>query len=301
MNRILTIGSIALDTVTTPTGRSGEVLGGSATYFSISASFFRGVDLIATVGEDFPAKYESLIGSFGIGIKGLEKKKGRTFRWEGSYVDDLNCAKTIKTQLNVFSDFKPRIPEGYKNINYLFLANIDPDLQLYVVKKFKNSQVTGCDSMDIWIRNKKTVLKKLLRRVSFVFLNESEARLFSGESNILLAGRYILSLGPKFAIVKRGEHGAALFAKQGLLFMAPAFPLDTVNDPTGAGDAFAGGFIGYLAKIGKTDNSTVRKALLYGSIMASFAVEDFSINRFLRLNKKDIEARHNKFKKLIRP
>ncbi|MBU1888068.1 MAG: sugar kinase [Candidatus Omnitrophica bacterium] len=298
MKKILVIGSVALDTITTPMGSFKEVLGGSATYFSVSASFFTQVNLVATVGRDFPDKHRSLIRSFGVDIKGLEAKEGRTFRWEGSYVDDLNCAKTIETQLNVFADFRPKIPEGYKNSRFIFLANIDPDLQLFILKQFKDNRFIGCDSMNYWIQNKGPALKRLMKKATFVFLNDAEARLFSGESNIMKAGKYLLSLGPRFAIIKRGEYGAILFSKDKALFLTPAYLLETVCDPTGAGDTFAGGFMGYLARSEKIDDTTVRRALLHGSVMASFTVEDFSVNRFLKLEKKDIERRYDSFRKL---
>ena len=296
MNKILVIGSVALDTITTPSGTSKEVLGGSATYFSISASFFSQVNLVATVGDDFPDNHKTLIKSFGVDLKGLEIKKGKTFRWEGSYVDDLNCAKTINTQLNVFADFKPRMPKEYKNSKYIFLANIDPDLQLFLLKDASNYQFIGCDSMNHWIQNKGATLKRLIKKVSAVFLNDAEARLLSGESNIIKAGSYLLSLGPRFAIIKRGEYGAILFSQDSALSLSPAYPLETVCDPTGAGDTFAGGFMGYLAKTGTIDRQVMRKALLYGSTMASFTVEDISVNRFKKLKKEDIEVRLNKFK-----
>lgn len=299
MSEILVIGSVALDTITTPAGSSKEILGGSATYFSISASFFTRVNLVATVGKDFSLKHKTLIKSFGVDMAGLETKEGKTFRWEGSYVDDLNCAKTIDTQLNVFADFKPKIPEVYKDSKFLFLANIDPDLQLFILKNLKSQKIIGCDSMNYWIKTKPLALKKLMKNVSFMFLNDAEARLFSGESNIVKAGKFLLSLGPKFAIIKRGEHGAILFTKDKALFLTPAFLLETVCDPTGAGDTFAGGFMGYLAKTGKINANSVRKALMYGSVMASFTVEDFSVNRFRKLKKKDIEIRYRKFKELV--
>ncbi len=298
MGRILVIGSVALDTVTTPEGRSEEILGGSATYFSISASFFANVNLVATVGKDFPGKHKDLIKSFGVDINGLETKEGKTFRWTGSYVDDLNCAKTIETQLNVFADFKPNIPKEYMNSEFIFLANIDPDLQLFILKNFKNKQFIGCDSMNYWIQNKKTSLEKLMKETSIVFLNESEAKLISGETNIVKAGKYLLSLGPKSAIIKRGEYGAILFDKDGVSLIMPAYPLNRVCDPTGAGDTFAGGFMGYLANKDKTDSRSLRKALLHGSVMASFTVEEFSVNRFLKLDNKDIEARCSRLKEL---
>jgi len=299
VKQLLVIGSVALDTISTSLGRSEEVLGGSATYFSISASFFTQVNLVATVGRDFPEEHRSLIKSFGVDIRGLETKQGRTFRWEGSYIDDLNCAKTINTQLNVFADFRPRIPEEYKNSKYVFLANIDPDLQLFILKGLKDRQIVGCDSMNYWIQNKSTVLKDLLKEVSFLFLNDAEARSFSGESSIIKAARFLLSLGPRFVIIKRGEYGAILFHKDAVSLLVPAFLLETVRDPTGAGDTFAGGFMGYLAKRNRITGEVVRNAILYGSIMASFTVENVSVGRFTNLKKGDIETRYKRFRSLI--
>lgn len=299
MKQILVIGSIALDTVESPSGRAKEILGGSATYFSISASFFSRVNLVATVGIDFPNKYRKLIRFFGIDIKGLETQQGRTFRWEGSYVNDLNCAKTIETQLNVFAEFKPNIPKEYERSKYIFLANIDPDLQLFILKRFEGNKLIGCDSMNYWIRNKRTSLKNMIKKTSIIFLNDLEAKMLSGESNILNAGRYLLSLGPRFAVIKRGEYGSILFSK-GFTFIAPAYLLEEVCDPTGAGDTFAGGFMGYLAKTDKIDEQNIKKATLWGSAMASFTVQDFSVNRFLKISKKDIENRYENFIKLIR-
>lgn len=299
MSKILVIGSVALDTIETPSGVSKEILGGSAMYFSVSASFFSGVALVATVGEDFPEKYRALIESFKVDTRGLEVQKGRTFRWEGSYIKDLNCAETIDTQLNVFADFKPRLPEEYKNCKYIFLANIDPDLQLFLLKDSGRGKFVGCDSMNHWIKCKGKTLKKLIAKVSAIFLNDAEAKLLSGESNIIKAGKYLLSLGPRFAIVKRGEYGSILFSRNNTPFVSPAYPLETVCDPTGAGDTFAGGFVGYLAQTDNLNQTTLRKALLYGSTMASFTVEDFSVNKLIKIKKKHIEARYKAFRKLI--
>jgi len=240
------------------------------------------------------------LASFGVDLKGLEAKEGKTFRWEGSYLKDLNCAETINTQLNVFADFKPNIPKEYMDSKILFLANIDPDQQLFILKNFNDNTIVGCDSMNYWIENKSSSLKKLMQKVSFVFLNDLEAKLLSGESNILKAGKSLLSLGPKFAIVKRGEYGAILFTEDNVSFMAPAYLLENVCDPTGAGDTFAGGFMGYLANRDKIDKESVQNALLYGSIMASFAVESFSVDRFKGLKKKDIDSRLDRFKELTR-
>lgn len=298
MNDLLVIGSVALDTITTPAGHSKEILGGSATYFSISASYFTNVKLVAAIGNDFPERYKKILQTHRVDISGLETQRGKTFRWEGSYVEDLNCAKTIKTELNVFKDFKPSIPNEYINTRYIFLANIDPDQQLFILKNLQNPEFIGCDSMNYWITTKKASLEKLLKKCSVVFLNDSEARMFSGESNILKSGKFIVSLGPKFVIIKRGEYGSILFGRD-FTFILPAYLLEEVKDPTGAGDSFAGGFMGYAAKTGRIDAVTLKSALLYGTIMASFTVQDFSINRFLKLDKKEIEKRHSNFKKLI--
>lgn len=294
MKRILVIGSVAFDTIATPHGAVKGILGGSATYFSISASYFRGVDIVATVGTDFSQRYCNLITSFGVDIKGLETKNGKTFRWEGSYLNDMNSAQTIKTELNVFENFFPHIPEAYRNDKFIFLANIDPDLQMFILRRVRKNAFIGCDSMNHWIKNKCSSLKKLMRKVHIVFLNDTESKMFSGENNILKAGKHILSLGPKFAVIKKGEHGAILFSKD-FIFCAPAYLLERVCDPTGAGDTFAGGFMGYLAKQNRLGNNRIREALLYGTIMASFAVEDFGIKRFLTLKKKDMETRYKKF------
>ena len=298
MKQILVIGSVALDTIASPSGYSKEILGGSATYFSISASFFAPVNLVATVGADFPERHKKTIKSFGVDLKGLEVKEGKTFRWEGSYVKDMNCAETIETQLNVFADFKPCLPKGYENSKYIFLANIDPDLQIFILKRFAGKRFIGCDSMNHWIKNKNKSLKNMIKKASIIFLNDLEAKMLSGESNMLKAGKCLLSLGPQFAVVKRGEYGAILFSKN-FISMTPAYLLEEVKDPTGAGDTFAGGFMGHLAKTDKINEKNMKNALLWGSVMASFTVQDFSVNRFLNVSGKDIEERYKDFKKLI--
>ncbi|MDP2921677.1 MAG: PfkB family carbohydrate kinase [Candidatus Omnitrophota bacterium] len=297
MSDILVIGSVALDTIASPAGYSKEILGGSATYFSISASFFTHVNLVATVGRDFPEEYRNTIKYFGVDMSGLETKDGLTFRWEGSYVNDLNCAQTINTQLNVFAEFKPCLPKAYEKSKFIFLANIDPDLQIFILKRFSGKRFIGCDSMNHWIKNKNSSLKKMIKKTSIIFLNDMEAKMLSGESNILKAGKYLLSLGPKFAVVKRGEYGAIIFSRD-FIFMAPAYLLEEVKDPTGAGDTFAGGFMGYLAKTNKINEGNMKNALIWGSTMASFTVEDFSINRFLKITKRDIEKRYKTLKKI---
>ena len=296
---ILVVGSVALDSIETPFGNKKEVLGGSATFFSISASFFDKVNVIATVGEDFPKKYLKLLKSRGIGTDGIAVNKGKTFRWEGRYEQDMNIAHTLATHLNVFQDFAPRIPDSLKDLSVLFLANIDPDLQDSVLKQVNKPKLIACDSMNHWITSKKRSLEKFLHKVDIFFLNDAEARQFSGESNLMKAAKAINSKGPKSVVIKKGEHGVIYYSKSGH-FVAPAYPLEYVYDPTGAGDTFAGGVIGYLSRAGKIDAAMMRRSMVYGSIMASFAVEDFSVNRLLNIKLSDINKRYSDFKKLTR-
>ena len=296
---ILVVGSVALDSIETPFGKKDEVLGGSATYFSLSASFFDKVDIIATVGEDFPGKYMQLLKSRNIGTDGISIRKGKTFRWEGRYEYDLNVAHTLATHLNVFKDFSPRIPQRLKNTGLLFLANIDPDLQDRVLKQMNKPKLIACDSMNHWITSKKKELERFLHKVDIFLLNDAEARQFSGEANLLKAAKAIVAKGPKSVVIKKGEHGVIYYSKRSH-FIAPAYPLENVHDPTGAGDTFAGGLIGYLSKAGKLNDSNLRKSIVYGSILASFAVEDFSVNRLLNISLADINKRYLSFKKLTK-
>jgi len=294
---LLTVGSVAIDSVKTPYGKKREGLGGSAVYFSISASFFTKTQLVGVVGTDFPKRYIEILKKRGVDIKGLEIKNGKTFRWEGRYSDDLNTAHTISTSLNVLREFSPIIPEGYRRTPYLFLANIDPDLQLVVLKKVNSPKLVACDSMNFWINNKTSSLKRLLKKIDCFVINDSEARLLSGESNLLKAAKYIFSFGLKRIIIKRGDSGALLLTKKGDCFSAPANLLEKVNDPTGAGDSFAGGFMGYLSRVDNLTESSFRKAVIYGTIMASFCVEDFGPHRLLGLKSRDISRRFNSYRK----
>jgi sugar/nucleoside kinase (ribokinase family) len=296
---ILVVGSVALDSIETPFGKKEEILGGSATFFSISASFFDKVNVIATVGEDFPKKYLQLLKDRGIGTDGIAIKKGKTFRWEGRYEHDMNVAHTLATHLNVFQDFAPKIPHTLRNSKILFLANIDPDLQDSVLKQVNRPKLIACDSMNHWITNKKKSLEKFLHKVDIFLLNDGEARQFSGEANLMKAAKAIVSKGPKSVVIKKGEHGVIYYSKSGH-FVAPAYPLENVYDPTGAGDTFAGGVIGYLSKSRMINDSTIRKSMIYGSIMASFAVEDFSVNRLLSIKMADVNKRYYNFKKLTK-
>ncbi|MFQ5441333.1 MAG: PfkB family carbohydrate kinase [Thermodesulfobacteriota bacterium] len=294
---ILVVGSVAFDSVKTPFGEAEEVLGGSATYFSTSASYFSGVKLVAVVGSDFPDEHLGNLKKRGIDISGIKKVPGKTFRWKGYYDYDLNQAHTLDTQLNVFSDFDPSIPDAMAESKYLFLANIDPELQLKVLEQVKNPRLIACDTMNFWIEGKPEVLKKLLKRVELFVINEGEAREFSGEASLVRAAKKILALGPKTLIVKRGEYGALMFNGSSV-FSAPAYPLEEIFDPTGAGDSFAGGLMGYLANTGDLSDDNMRRAIIFGSVMASFNVEAFSMGRLGDLTNEEIRARYNEFKRL---
>jgi len=294
---LLVVGSIALDTVKTPFGKAEDVLGGSATFFSISASYFANVYLVGVIGEDFPDEGLEIFKRHSIDIRGIEKRKGKTFRWKGEYGYDLNWAKTIDTQLNVFKDFNPKIPEEYKNCEYVFLANIDPSLQLKVLEQIKKPKLVACDTMNFWIEGKLKELKKVLRKIDILLINDSEARELAKEHNITKAAKKILSWGPRNLVIKRGEYGALMYSDYET-FAAPAYPLDSVYDPTGAGDTFAGGFMGYLANVNNFTESTLRQAIIFGSVMASFNVEEFSLNRMRNLKHAEIKDRFHEIKRL---
>jgi sugar/nucleoside kinase (ribokinase family) len=297
---LLVIGSVALDTVQTPFGKVREVLGGSATYFSYSASFFTRVRLLASVGEDFPGEHVRLLRDRGVDVASLTVAKGRTFRWAGEYGYDLNEARTLDTQLNVLADFRPTLTPELRKVPFLFLANIDPELQLDVLRQVaERPRLVALDTMNFWIQGKREALVRVLGEVDVVTINDAEARQLAGEPNLVKAARAISAMGPRTVVVKRGEYGALLVA-DGAFFIVPAFPLDAVFDPTGAGDTFAGGFMGYLASRGQVDAATMRRALVYGSVMASFTVEDFSLERLKRLDAAQIEQRFAAFQDLMR-
>jgi len=297
---ILVVGSVALDSVETPFGKRKDVLGGSATFFSISASFFNKVDIVAVVGEDFPKSFLNLLKKRGIGTNGIEiKPGGKTFRWEGRYEYDLNSAHTIATHLNVFKEFQPKVPEKLNCPDVLFLANIDPELQYKVLAQTKRPRIVACDSMNYWIENKHRALRKLISKIDILLLNDAEARQFSGTSNLIKAARHIVSLGPKSVVIKKGEHGVIYFSRNSH-FIAPAYLLEKVYDPTGAGDTFAGGMMGYLSKAGTLNDANMRKAIIHGQVLASFAVEDFSVNRLLSISMSDIKKRYEHYTKITR-
>jgi len=292
---LLVVGSVAFDSIQTPYGEAEEIAGGSATYFSVTASYFTPVNVVAVVGEDFGDEQMRIFRGRPIDTQGLERAKGKTFRWRGKYQGDMNEAQTLETQLNVFQSFAPKIPSSYLNSEFVFLGNIDPVLQLHVRKQLPKARVVACDTMNYWIQGKPEDLKKTLAAVDALVINEGEARMLSGVENLRRASSIIQRLGPRTLIVKRGEHGACLFQDQSIFF-APAFPLEQVHDPTGAGDSFAGGFMGYLAKTGDLSEPSLRRALVYGSVMASFAVEEFGLSRLLRVQPEEIKTRFKEFK-----
>jgi len=300
--KIIIIGSVALDSIKTLYGERKEILGGSATFSSLSASMFnRNVTIVAVIGEDFPKKYLGLISSRGIDLSGLEiVKGGKTFRWAGDYCENPGSPKTIYTHLNVFKDFNPVVPCGMRKTPFVFLANIDPDLQDMVLKQMKSPELVLCDTMNYWIMSKKKALLKLIGKTDIFLLNDGEARMLSGENNIIKAAKFVISRGAKAVIIKQGAHGAMYFTKSSS-FSAPAYPLEAdVCDPTGAGDTFAGGFMGYISSQRKITETVMRRAICYGTIMASYAVSDFSVNALLKAKRNNVEKRFREFSDFTR-
>lgn len=297
---LLVVGSLGLDTIETPTASRHEVLGGSAAYFSAAASFMSGVGMVAVVGEDFADGHTSFFNRLHVDTEGLERRPGRTFRWHGRYSNDFNKRTTLLTELNVFAGFEPKLPPSYRRARLLFLGNIDPVLQLRVLDQMEQPALVGLDTMNFWINGSREALIKVLERVDFLLLNDEEARLLSGINNLVRAARAIQTLGPRSVIIKRGDAGALLFHGE-QVFAAPALPLSDVVDPTGAGDCFAGGFMGFLSRAwqgGPLEGMTVRRAMICGSTMASFCCEDFSLDRFLTLSAHDIDERFRAFRHL---
>jgi sugar/nucleoside kinase (ribokinase family) len=294
---ILVVGSVAFDSVKTPFGEVEGVLGGSATYFSLAASYFSKINLVAVVGEDFTEEHRSILEGRQIDLSGLQHSSGQTFSWKGEYGFDLNEAHTLNTCLNVFESFNPQISAEYRKCPYVFLANIDPDLQRLVLDQVEQPKLIACDTMNFWIENKLESLKETLKRVNLLIINEAEARELTKEYNLVKAAQVIISWGPETVIIKRGEYGALMFSDS-TIFAAPAYPLETIYDPTGAGDSFAGGVMGYLASSGDLSDANIRRAIIFGSVMASYNVEAFSVERLKNLSQADIEARFQEFKQL---
>jgi sugar/nucleoside kinase (ribokinase family) len=295
---LLVVGSVAYDALESPYGKVERTLGGAATYFSVSASFFTHVNLVGIVGDDFDPKDEAILRKRSIDIEGLERKEGKCFFWAGRYSENLNERVTLVTDLNVFAEFKPRLPEKYRNSEFVFLANIAPDLQSDVLHQVKGTpKLVAMDTMNYWIERTNADLRETLGHVDILMINDSETRQLSSEHNLLRAAKHIFKMGPSTLVVKRGEYGAMLVDKNGV-FSVPAFPLEEPHDPTGAGDSFAGGFMGYLAGAGSTSDASLRRAMVYGSVLGSFTVERFGLERLLKLKKSEIHARARHFSKL---
>jgi sugar/nucleoside kinase (ribokinase family) len=295
---VLVVGSVALDSVETPFGKADDVLGGSGTFFSASASHFTPVQLVGVVGSDYPVEKLAPLAERGVDLAGLERAEGESFRWRGRYRHDLNSAETLETRLGVFSHFRPKIPAQFRQAPFVFLANIDPRLQIEVLSQVQSPRLVACDTMNFWIESRRPDLLELLKRVDLITLNDGEARQLTECSNLVKAARWIMARGPRYVIIKKGEHGAFMFHGN-TIFFSPAFPLEDVFDPTGAGDSFAGGFIGYLARTGDLSEASLRRAVVYGSAMGSFAVEKFSTGRLMEITPADIERRVRDFHRLV--
>jgi sugar/nucleoside kinase (ribokinase family) len=303
---IVVVGSVAFDTITSPSGHADNALGGAATYFSLAASYFTKVRMVAVVGDDFSAENEKVFTSRGIDTRGIERAAGKTFRWGGHYTDNLNEAKTDFTELNVFERFQPRIPHEYLDSNFLFLANIHPSLQAAVRLELNRVQLTGGDTMNFWIQRTPQELAETLRLVNILLINDTEAKMLANEANLPRAARKVLTMGPQALVLKHGEYGATIFFRDGAFgvgrhpFRAPALPIEEVKDPTGAGDSFAGGFMGYLASQGEVNREVLKRALFYGGVMGSFAVERFGTERLQSLTRDEIDARFQIFRELTK-
>jgi len=295
---LLVVGSVALDSVETPFGKADEVIGGSANYFSASASHQGPVQLVGVVGSDYPVEKLEPLKARGVDFTGLEHAEGESFRWRGRYRHDLNSAETLETRLGVFSHFRPKLPEAFRDAEFVFLANIDPRLQLDVLRQVRQPKLVACDTMNFWIESRRADLLELLGKVDLITLNDGEARQLTEQANLVQAARWILDRGPRTVLIKKGEHGAFMFTRESVFF-APAYPLESVFDPTGAGDSFAGGFMGWLARTRDLSDANLRRAVVLGSAMGSFVVEGFSITRLLEISRTDIERRAADFHRLV--
>ena len=295
---ILVVGTVALDSVKTPFGQKDEVLGGSATYFGIAASYFTDVSVVAVVGDDFPGEHVEFLRKKGIDLSGLQREKGDTFRWRGEYSADFATRTTLETKLNVFADFSPKLHYSHCSQDYVFLGNIDPDLQRSVLEQMEHPKLVACDTMNYWIEGKRKSLLATLSRIDLLIINDEEARQLATEQNLYRAARIILGMGPKILVIKRGEYGALLFNSDSI-FNIPAFPVEEVLDPTGAGDSFAGGLMGYLAACEEHDDRALRKAVAFGSVMASFNVMNFGPQQLGDLTYPEIRSRYREFHKIL--
>jgi sugar/nucleoside kinase (ribokinase family) len=301
---ILVVGSVAFDDIASPSGSAKNILGGAATYFSLAASYFTQVRVVAVVGDDFGAEQERVFHQHGIDTRGIERAAGKTFRWGGTYAGNLNEAKTDYTDLNVFERFQPQIPKEYEDTEFLFLANIQPTLQADVRRKMNRVRLTGCDTMNYWIKGTPKELAETLKLVDVLLINDTEAKMLANETNLPRAAQKVLAMGPKALVIKHGEYGATIFFREGAFglgrhpFRAPSLPIEEVKDPTGAGDSFAGGFMGYLASQGEVNREVLKHSLFYGGVMGSFAVERFGTERLQSLTREEIDARFQIFREL---
>lgn len=295
--KLLVVGSVALDSIITPFGEVNDALGGSAVYFSVAASVLTGVRMVGVVGDDYPLNELKALGARGVDLAGVERTAGESFRWKGKYSFDLASRETLETRLGVFADFNPKIPVSYRETPYVFLGNIHPELQLAVLDQMTSPRLVACDTMNFWIDGARDALMQVLRRVDLLVVNDEEIRQLSGDWNVHRAARWVLERGPRRVVVKRGEHGA-LLVESGRSFFCPAYPLEEVFDPTGAGDCFAGGFLGYLARSGDTSSDGLRRAMVFGAAMGSFAVSSFGIGGFDGVNPALLHQRVSSFKDL---
>jgi len=301
---IVAVGSIAFDNIATPSGRADNILGGSCTYFSLAASYFTDVRVVAVVGEDFTTEHEDIFWKRKVDTRGIEHSKGKTFRWGGQYLDNLNEAKTDFTELNVFEKFQPQIPREYQDSKFLFLGNIHPTLQATVRQVMNGVKLTGGDTMNFWIKGTRPALLETLKQINVLLINDTEAKMLAMESNLPRAAQRVLAMGPQALVIKHGEYGATIFFREGAFgvgthpFRAPALPIDEVKDPTGAGDSFAGGFMGYIASQEEINREVLKRALFYGGVMGSFAVERFGTERLQQLTRDEIDSRFQVFREL---
>lgn len=294
---VLVVGTVAFDSIETPFGSAERILGGSASYFALGASYFAPVRVVGVIGQDFPQDYLDLFTQRNIDIAGIKREQGDTFHWRGRYHEDINQRDTLELHLNVLAGFEPKLPDNYRDAEYVFLGNIDPLMQLEVVDQIRHMKLLVCDTMDHWIRESNADLKKVLQRVEMLVLNDSEARLLSGYDNIVKAARAIMRMGPKKVLIKRGEYGVLQFSDSSV-FATPAYPLEEVFDPTGAGDSFAGGLMGHLARTGDLSQGGLRRAIVYGTVVASYTVEDFGVKKLNAVSLPAIEERYRRFVEL---
>lgn len=296
---LVVVGSVALDNVATPAEERRDVLGGSVSYACAAASPFTRAGMVGVAGSDFPKECVKLLGEFGIDMRGLQEVEGKTFRWSGVYERDMNTRRTLSTELNVFASFSPELPEAYRESPFLFLANINPGLQLDVLQQVRSPRFVAADTMDLWIKTAREPLMKLISGVDMLLLNDGEARELTGEEHLVKAAGCLLEMGPRYVVIKKGEHGGMLFSRESV-FLLPAYPVEEVRDPTGAGDAFAGALVGYLSRAPRASAGAVRRAMAAGTVLASFAVESFGLEKLAGIKRSDIESRMRKFLGMIR-